>query len=171
MSNEDIADALGTTFVEDDSLQELTDINLSEEPERVDSSTELIKVDASTVAVSARPDDFDTEDSVYIREKLKIVTETSEKFFDMVAKEFRQAPTAKMAESASKILDTQVSALSKLVDIDESRKKRKFNSTKTQNNGGMNAGGNINVTQNIITNREDLLKYIKQQEVIDAEVE
>jgi len=162
MSNEDIADALGTTFIEDENLNEIQDIEDIQDQENLPMLP--IQVDSSLVAVSAVPDDFDTEESVYIREKLRTVTEKSGQFFDMVANEFRQAPTSKMAESAGKILDTQVSALGKLVEIDENRKKRK---SKTQ--PAMKAGGNINVTQNnIVASREDLLKAIKEQEVINV---
>ena len=119
------------------------------------------------IAVSAVPDDYDSEESLYVRRKLRTIAEKGEIFFDMITSEFRQAPTAKMAESAGKLLDTQVAALGKLVDIDENRKKRKGRNQTP----AMQAGGNINVTQNIISNREDLLKIIKENKTIDVEAE
>ena len=114
MSNEDIAEALGTTFIEDESLNEIQDVE--EVGESQPNLPVPIQVDSSLIAVSAVEDDYDTEESIYVKKKLKLVTETAGQFFGMVAEEFRQAPTAKMAESASKILDTQVTALNKLAE-------------------------------------------------------
>jgi len=159
MSKEDIAEALGTTFIEDVSLDEMQDIT-----EETDNEFEIVPIqaDSSLVSVSAVETNFDNEESVYIREKLRTVSEVAGQFFGMVAKEFQQAPTAKMAESASKVLDTQVSALNKLADMDEHRKKRVAKGEPAQPN--MNASEDININNNtIITNREDLLKVIKEQ--------
>jgi len=169
MSNEDIAEVLGTTFIDDTSLREIQ--NLEEENENNDFSIVPIQADLSIVSVSAEEINFDNEESVYIRTKLRTVSEVAGQFFGMVAKEFQTAPTAKMAESAGKILDTQVSALNKLADMDENRKKRR---AKAQPDGAkMTAAGDINVVNNtIITSREDLLKVIKSQKMddfIDAE--
>jgi len=169
MSNEDIAEALGTTFVEDNSLNEIE--SLEAQNENNDFSLAPIQADLTLVSVSAEESNFDNEESVYIRTKLRTVSEVASQFFDAVAHEYQIAPTAKMAESAGKILDTQVSALNKLADMDENRKKRM---AKVQLAAPkMNAAGDINVTNNtIITSREDLLKVIKSQKMndfIDAE--
>ena len=160
MSNEDIADVLGTTFIEDVDIDIMRDIPPGEDNIQEVSLTP-IQVDSSLVAVSAVESNFDNDESVYIRQRLRTASEIAGQFFGMVATEFRTAPTAKMAESAGKILDTQISALNKLADMDENRKKRK---AKDNGNTNMNASGDINVTNNtIITNREDLLKVIKSQ--------
>ena len=106
MSNDDIADALGTSFIPDESLSQV--------PGLEDADTELpnlpakLEVDSTLVAVSADEGDYDTEESTYVREKLRTASEVAGQFFQLVVQEFQTAPTAKMAESASKILDTQV---------------------------------------------------------------
>ena len=163
MSNDDIADALGTTFIEDANLNEIQDVEEVGQSEMALPAP--IHVDSSLVAVSAVEYDYDNEESVYVKQKLKLITETAGQFFGMVANEFRQAPTAKMAESAGRILDSQVSALNKLADIDENRKKRKDKPKSL-----ITAGGDINVTQNnLVATREQLLTAIKEQQSIDIE--
>ena len=159
MSKDPIADALGTTFIEDVDLDQIQDVKEDEEEDEF--AIVPIQVDSSLVSVSAEPENYDNAESLYVRKKLKTVAETAQQFFGIVAREFQQAPTAKMAESVGKVLESQISALNKLADMDENRKKRLAKDKPQQ--PSMSASGDINVTNNtIVTNREDLLKVIKE---------
>lgn len=158
-----IAEALDTTFVEMSGAPDF--------PAGMDMPvpTMPITVDSALVKSEKIEADADVQDSVYIREKLKTLAEKSDKFFDEVRDEFKQAPTSKMAESAGAVLNTAVNALSKLADIDEGRKKRTYGREKDNKKmapvgtPSIDAGGDVHLTQNIIhASREDILKMIRQ---------
>jgi hypothetical protein len=164
MPSDGIADALNTTFVPSDAPEEFEDDEMHA-PARI----EPLKVDADIVKAEKVDDNFDGQESVYVKEKLKIMAEKAEMFFAEMRDEFKQAPTAKMAESAGKALETAIKALDTLAKIDEDMKKRKFAREKERAKNApvptapMQAGGDIHVTQNnIYANREDILSAIRK---------
>ena len=161
-----IAEALNTTFVE---MSGAPDFSVGDD---MPVAVQPLTVDCELVRSERIEADADVRDSVYIREKLKTLAEKSDKFFDEVRDEFKQAPTSKMAESAGAVLNTAVNALSKLADIDEGRKKRTYGREKDARKvapvgtPSIEAGGDVHLTQNVIhASREDILKMIRRDNI------
>ena len=167
MPNDGISELLNTTFVPEDIPSPA-----SADGEFPVAHIEPLKVDASIVKAEKHEDNFDSQESMYVKEKLKTLVEKAELFFTEVRDEFKQAPTAKVAESAGKVLDSAITALEKLAEIDENMKKRKFAREKDKAKNQppqMSAGGDIiNNVQNIYANREDILKAIRREKNVTA---
>lgn len=161
MPNDGIADALNTTFVPSDEPE------ITEDEVQAPARIPPLVVDEAIVRAEKAEDNFDGQESVYIKEKLKVMAEKAELFFAEMRDEFKQAPTAKMAESAGKALETAIKALDTLAKIDEDMKKRRFQREKDKAKNApapaMTAGGNIiNNVNNIYANREDILSAIRK---------